>query len=62
MILREMAMQIKHLREGGVPKARIARRLGVVRQTATNPLNREEVFHKRSWRTAPHEYAGRNVS
>ncbi len=46
MILREIAMQIKHLREGGVPKARIARRLGVLRQTASNPLNREEVFRK----------------
>ena len=29
-------MQIKHLREGGVRKARFARRLGVLRQTASN--------------------------
>lgn len=46
MILREMSMQIKHLSEDGVPKARIARQLGVSRQTVYNHLNREEVFPK----------------
>ncbi len=46
MILREMSMQIKYLSEDGVPKARIARQLGVSRQTVYNHLNREEVFPK----------------
>lgn len=39
-------MQIKHLSEDGVPKARIARQLGVSRQTVYNHLNRKEVFPK----------------
>lgn len=46
MILREMSMQIKHLSEDGVPKARIARQLGVSRQTVYNHLSREEMFPK----------------
>ena len=46
MILREMSMQIKYLREEGVPKARIANQLGVSRQTVYNHTNRQEPFPK----------------
>ena len=40
MILRETAMKIKLLAQEGVPKTRIAERLGVSRQTVYNHLNR----------------------
>jgi transposase len=40
MILREVSMQIKALDRQGVPRAQIARRLGVSRQTVYNHLNR----------------------
>ena len=46
MILREMSMQIKYLKEEGVPKARIAEQLGVCRQTVYNHINRQEAFPK----------------
>ena len=39
MILKEMSMKIKYLDEAGVPKIRIARQLGVCRQTVYNHLN-----------------------
>jgi len=41
MMLRETDMQIKVLAREGMPKATIARRLGVSRQTVYNHLNRE---------------------
>jgi transposase len=46
MILREMSMQIKYLVTEGVPKARIARQLGVSRSTVYNHLKREGAFPK----------------
>lgn len=44
MMLREMSMQILYLAREGVPKDRIARQLGVSRQTVYNHLNREGPF------------------
>ena len=46
MMLREMSMQILYLAREGVPKDRIARQLGISRQTVYNHLNREEPFPK----------------
>ena len=46
MILRETAMKIRLLAQEGVPKTRIAERLGVSRQTVYNHLNRREPFPK----------------
>lgn len=46
MILRETAMKIKFLAEQGMKKARIARQLGLSRQTVYNHLNRTEPFPK----------------
>lgn len=46
MMLREMSMQILYLAREGVPKDRIARQLGVSRQTVYNHLNREGAFPK----------------
>ena len=46
MMLREMSMQISYLAREGVPKNRIARQLGVSRQTVYNHLNREGSFPK----------------
>jgi transposase len=42
MMLRETSMQIKFLSDEGMPKTRIAERLGVSRQTVYNHLNRKK--------------------
>lgn len=44
MILQEMSMQLAYFAREGVPKNRIARQLGVSRQTVYNHLNREGPF------------------
>ncbi len=46
MIMREVSMQIKFLAREGVPKAAIARRFGVSRQTVHNHLKRSGPFPK----------------
>jgi len=46
MMLKEVSMQIKFLAGEGVPKSRIAQRLGVTRQTVYNHLARTEPFPK----------------
>ncbi len=47
MMMREVSMQIKFLAGEGVPKAAIARRYGISRQTVYNHLNRSEPFPRR---------------
>jgi len=46
MMLKEVSMQIKFLAGEGVPKSRIAKRLGVTRQTVYKHLARTEPFPK----------------
>ncbi|MGH2657412.1 MAG: IS21 family transposase [Actinomycetota bacterium] len=52
MMLRETHMQIKHLARIAVPKAEIARQLGVSRQTVYNHLEREGQYPKPQRRRA----------
>jgi transposase len=45
-MLKEQSMQIKYLKEQGVPPSKIAKQLGVCRQTVYNHLNRRSPYPK----------------